>query len=256
MIRKITKYFIIILISFFIIPITISNIIFYNKFTLKSKDLKGFEEMTSKVFTLTNNNKNQKMNHMRLRNGIDFLQHTYLDNQFTEHFFFIYQTAMNYFKFDGYLCGGHSLYLKRIFDKHGIKSFTYNHGINNTRYTHVIVVAEYNDNLYIFDPTYNYVYHDNEKYLTFKNVINIVSEKKSLEKYIKVINPQDKIFNMGQKKYKSFTSSYIIERQNRAKHLMDIDKEHLLLNGFGMDAGINMSMDYFYEKYPYLKSLF
>ena len=211
--------------------------------------------MTSKVFTLTNNNKNQKMNHMRLRNGIDFLQHTYLDNQFTEHFFFIYQTAMNYFKFDGYLCGGHSLYLKRIFDKHGIKSFTYNHGINNTRYTHVLVVAEYNDNLYILDPTYNYIYRDNEKYLTFKDVINIISEKKNLEKYIKIINPEDKIFNIEKKIYESFSPSYIMKRQNRAKHLMDIDKEHILLNAIGVDAGNDMSMDYFYNKYPYLKNL-
>ena len=54
MIKKITKYFVIIIISFFIISITLSNIIFQSKFALKTIDLKGLENITSKVFTLTN----------------------------------------------------------------------------------------------------------------------------------------------------------------------------------------------------------
>ena len=252
--KKIIKNFAILFICILIFPLIGNKLIIKNKFSLKSKNLKGLEELTSKVFTFTNHNDNQKMNHLRLINGSDLLPYTSLDKKLTEYYFFIYQTAMNYFRLDGYLCGGHSRYLQRLFAEHGIKSFTYNHGIDGTRHTHVIVVAEYRDNLYIFDPTYNYVYHHNDKYLTFEEVINLVKHKKSLEKFIKIINSQDKIFYLAQKKYENFTPSDIIEGLYINKHLIGKNKEHLLLNGFDFYAG-NVSMEYFFEKYPYLKSL-
>jgi len=252
--KKIIKNFAILFICILVFPLIGNKLIIKNKFPLKTKNLKGLEELTSKVFTFTNHNKNQKMNHSRLMSGLGLLPYTSLDNKLTEYSFFIYQTAMNYFKLDGYLCGGHSRYLQRLFAEHGIKSFTYNHGIDGTTNTHVIVIAEYKDNLYIFDPTYNYVYHHNDKYLTFEEVINLVKQKKNLEKFIKIINSQDKILLLDQKKYINFTPSDIIKSLYRTKHLIGKNKEHLLLNGFDFYAG-HGSMEYFFEKYPYLKSL-
>ena len=256
MIRKTFKYFIIFFITILFINTILSKIIFEKKFALKTKDLKGLENLTSKVFTLTTHNDDQRMNHHFLIEGKSFIPKILLDNKLVEHYFFIYQTAMNHFKLDGYLCGGHSRYLQRIFLKHGIKSFTYNHGLNGKRFTHMLVVAEFNDELYIFDPTYNYVYRDNTKYLSFKEVIDLVSKNGDLEKFIKIINPEDKVYNMSKKRYENFTSSNIIKIFNREKHLMDEDKNHLLLNGFGIYAGNEDTTTYFFKKYPYLNNLF
>ena len=259
MIRKTFKYFIIFFMTILSISIILSKIIFEKRFALKTKDLKGLENLTSKVFTLTTHNNDQGellMNHHFLIEGINFIPKILLDNKLVEHFFYVYQTAMNHFKLDGYLCGGHSRYLQRIFLKHGIKSFTYNHGLNGKRFTHMLVVAEFNDELYIFDPTYNYVYRDNTKYLSFKEVIDLVSKNEDLEKFIKIINPEDKVYNMGLKRHENFTSSKIVKIFNREKHLMDEDKNHLLLNGFGIYAGNEDTTDYFFKKYPYLNNLF
>ncbi len=257
MIKKISRYLIvtiIVFISFFLISVTSSKVIFENQFSLKTKDLNGYEELTSKVFKLTTHNNHQKMSHHFLIQGANILPNTWLDNILTEDFFFVYQTAMNYFKLDGYLCGGHSTYLQRIFWKNNIKSIAYNHGVKDTEFTHVLIIAEYNDDLYIFDPTFNYVYKDNEKYLTFKNIIDLVSEKKDIEKFIKIIDPEDKVFNMGKKIYESYSVSYIKGRQDRTRNQIE-DKSHMLLNGFGMYAGSDKDMEYFFKKYPYLKDL-
>ena len=259
MITKIPKNLIvtiIVLISFFLISVTTSKIIFENQFSLKTKNLRGYEELTSKVFRLTTHNNHQKMNHQFLIQGANVLPSFWLDNILTEDFFFVYQTAMNYFKLDGYLCGGHSTYLQRIFWKNNIKSIAYDHGSKDTEFTHVLVIAEYDDDLYIFDPTFNYVYKDDEKYLTFKNIIDLVSEKKDIEKFIKIINPEDKVFNMGKKIYESYSVSYIKGRQDRARNQIE-DKSHMLLNGFGMytGTGSDEDMEYFFKKYPYLKDL-
>lgn len=242
MIRKTLKYFAISLIILYLLSVLISKLIFENKFALETTNLQELEILTSKVFKFTNHNDNPKMKHWLLIRGI------------SSYPFFVHQTAMNYFKFDGYLCGGHSTYLQNIFSENGIKSFTYNHGIENTNYTHMITIAEYNNNLYIFDPTYNFVYRDNAKYLTFKEVINLVKQKKDLRKYIKIINPQDKVFNIKQKKYDNYTPERIVSFFDGGKNLMSKDKDHILLNGFGAYPGTG-SMEYFYEKYPYLKSL-
>ena len=252
--KKIIAYFAILSICILIFPFVGNKIIIEKKFPLKTNDLRGLEELTSKVFTLTTHNENQKIDHSRLTHGLGLLPYTSLDNKLTEYYFFIYNTAMNYFKLDGYLCGGHSTYLQKIFEKHGIKSFTYNHGIDDTKYTHVIVIAEYKANLYIFDPTFNYVYRNGNKYLTFEEVINLVEQKKSLKKFIQIINSQDRVFNMKKRIYENYTSDQIIDWFNEAKYLMDENKDHLLLNGFGMSAGTG-SMEYFFKKYPYLKSL-
>ena len=252
--KKIIKNFAILFICILIFPLIGNKLIIKNKFSLKTKNLKGLEELTSKVFTFTNHNDNQKMNHLRLIEGSGLLPYTSLDKKLTEYSFFIYQTAMNYFRLDGYLCGGHSRYLMRLFEQHGIKSFTYNHGIDGTPFTHVNVLAEYKNNLYIFDPTYNFVYRDKEKYLTFKDVINLVSQKKDMEKYIKIINPQDKIYNLVSKKNENYTPSQIIRDFNQGSFLMSEDKNHLLLNGYIVHAGSNKN-EYFLQKYPYLKSL-
>ena len=53
MIKKISRYLIvtiIMLISFFLISVATSKIIFENQFSLKTNDLRGYEELTSKVF--------------------------------------------------------------------------------------------------------------------------------------------------------------------------------------------------------------
>ena len=154
MIKKISRYLIvtiIMLISFFLISVATSKIIFENQFSLKTNDLRGYEELTSKVFKFTTHNNHQKMSHHFLINGANFLPNTLLDKILTEDFFFVYQTAMNYFKLDGYLCGGHSTYLQRIFWKNNIKSFAYDHGNKDAGFTHVLVIAEYDDDLYIFE---------------------------------------------------------------------------------------------------------
>ena len=194
------------------------------------------------------------MSHHFLINGANFLPNTLLDKILTEDFFFVYQTAMNYFKLDGYLCGGHSTYLQRIFWKNNIKSFAYDHGNKDAGFTHVLVIAEYDDDLYIFDPTFNYVYKDNEKYLTFKNIIDLVSEKKDIEKFIKIIDPEDKVFNIEQKTYESYSLSIIKGRTNHIGNQIE-DKSHILLTGFGMYAGSDKDIEYFFKKYPYLKDL-
>ena len=252
--KKIIAYFAILSIFILVFPIVGNKIIIEKKFSLKTNDLRGLKELTSKVFTFTNHYESQKIDPSRLTHGLGLLPYTSLDNKLTEYYFFIYHTAMNYFKLDGYLCGGHSTYLRKIFEKHGIKSFTYVHGIDGTKYTHAIVIAEYKDNLYIFDPTFNYVYRYDDKYLTFGEVINLVKQKKSLKKFIQIINPLDKVFNMKKRIYESYTSDQIINWFNQAKYLMDENKDHLLLNGIGMYATTG-SMEYFFEKYPYLKSL-
>ena len=252
--KKLTTFLAILTICMIFFPIAGSKLILKYKFPLQTNDLSGLEKLTAKVFTFTNKNSNQKMDHSRLIHGINLWPFDQFDNKLTEKFFFVYHTAMNYLKLDGYLCGGHSRYLLRLFEEHGIKSFTYNHGIDDTRFTHVIVIAEYKDNLYIFDPTYNFVYRDKEKYLRFKDVIYLVSKKKNLEKYIKIINPQDKIYNLKSKKYENYTPSKIVRDFNRGKFLMNKDNSHILLNGTDVYAGSG-KMEYFYEKYPYLKSL-
>ena len=257
MIKKISRYLIvtiIMLISFFLISVATSKIIFENHFSLKTKDLRGYEELTSKVFKFTTHNNHQKMSHHFLINGANFLPNTLLDKILTEDFFFVYQTAMNYFKLDGYLCGGHSTYLQRIFWKNNIKSIAYDHGNKDTGFTHVLVIAEYDDDLYIFDPTFNYVYKDNEKYLTFKNIIDLLSEKKDIERFIKIIDPEDKVFNMEQKTYESYSVSIIKGRTNHIGNQIE-DKSHILLTGFGMYAGSDKDLEYFLKKYPYLKDL-
>ena len=66
MIKKISRYLIvtiIVFISFFLISVTTSKFIFENQFSLKTKDLRGYEELTSKVFKLTTHNNHQKMIH-------------------------------------------------------------------------------------------------------------------------------------------------------------------------------------------------
>tara|TARA_B100000886_G_scaffold338688_1_gene302129 strand:- start:403 stop:1176 length:774 start_codon:yes stop_codon:yes gene_type:complete len=252
--KKIITYFTILSVCILVFSIVINKIIIDKKFPLKTNDLKGLEELTSKVFIFTTHTNNQKMDHHKLIYGLGFLPYTSLDNELTENFFFIYNTAMNYLKLDGYSCGGHARYLQRIFEKHGIKSFTYNHGIDGTAYTHVLVIAEYRDNLYIFDPTFNYVYYYDDKYLTLEEVINLIKQKKSLKKFIKIINPQDKVFNLEKRTYENYTSDQVVEWFNKSKYLMTENKNHSLLNGFGAYAGYG-SMDYFFEKYPYLKSL-
>ena len=194
------------------------------------------------------------MDHTRLIHGINFWPYDQFDNKLTANFFFVYQTAMNYLKLDGYLCGGHSTYLLKLFEEHGIKAFTYNHGIEKVGYTHIVVIAEYKDNLYIFDPTYNFVYRDKEKYLRFKDVIYLVSEKKNSGKYIKIINPEDKIYNLMSKEYEKYTPFQILEDFNRGKFLVNKDNRHILLNGSGAYAGSG-KMEYFFQKYPFLKSL-
>ena len=252
--NKLVKYFTILVICMLFFPIVGSKLIIKYKFPLKTNDLAGLEELTSKVFTFTNKNSDQKMDHSRLIHGINLWPYHRFDNILIEHYFFVYHTAINYLKLDGYLCGGHSRYLMRLFEQHGIKSFTYNHGIDGTPFTHVNVLAEYKNNLYIFDPTYNFVYRDKEKYLTFKDVINLVSQKKDMEKYIKIINPQDKIYNLVSKKNENYTPSQIIRDFNQGSFLMSEDKNHLLLNGYIVHAGSNKN-EYFLQKYPYLKSL-
>lgn len=252
--NKLVKYFTILVICMLFFPIVGSKLILKYKFPLKSNDLAGLEELTAKVFTFTNQNDYQKMDHTRLIHGVNLWPFHQFDNIWFDHVIFIYQTAMNYFKLDGYLCGGHSRYLLRLFEKHGIKSFTYNHGINGTRFTHVNVVAEYKNNLYIFDPTYNFVYQDKEKYLTFRDVINLVPQKKNFEKYIKIINPQDKIYSLKKKKYENFTPSQIVRDFNEGSFLMSKDKNHLLLNGYDVYAGTGKK-EYFFKKYTYLKSI-
>ncbi len=242
--KKIILYLVILSIFSLAFSFIGDRLIMKYKFPLKTNNLEGLEELTSKVFAFTNHNDYQKMDHSRLIHGLGLLPYTSLDNKLTENTFFIYNTIMNYFKLDGYLCGGHSRYLQRLFEKHGIKSFTYSHGLE---YTHVIVVAEYNNNLYIFDPTFNYVYHNGKKQLTFEEVISLVRQKKDLEKFIKIINSQFKVFNMKHRKYDNYMPSKIVNVMNK-------DKDHILLNGSEIYAGTG-SMDYFFEKYPYLKSL-
>lgn len=255
MVKNIFKYLIVSFIALFLFSILLSKIIIENKFALKTNDLKGLEELTSKVFTFTNQGISKRIDHSKLVDGINLLPYFSFDNKLTEYSIFIYHTAMNYFKLDGYQCAGHSRYLQRLFEHYGIKSFSYNHGIENTRYTHVLVVAELNDNLYIFDPTHNYVYRDNEKYLTLKDVITLIYQKKDMKKFIKIIDEQSKVYHKDLKKNFTPTSSAVYDNFNRANHLFQNDKKHLLLNGFGMYAG-TVPKDYFLKKYPYLNSLF
>ena len=252
--KKIITYFAVLSICVLVFPFVLNKIIIEKKFPIRTNDLKGLEELTSNVFTFTNHNHNPKMDPDRLIYGLGFKPLTSLNNKFTENIFFIYHTAMNYLKLDGYLCGGHSRYLQRIFEQHGIKSFTYNHGIYGTSYTHVIVIAEYSDNLYIFDPTFNYVYYYDDKYLTLEEVINLVKQKKDLKKFIKIINSQDKVFDMKKRAYENYSSDQVVKWFNKLNYLMTEDKNHLILNDLGMYAGTG-SMEYFFEKYTYLRSL-
>ena len=59
---------------------------------------------------------------------------------------------------------------------------------------------------------------------------------------------------MGKKIYESYSISYIKGRQDRTGNQIE-DKSHMLLNGFGMYAGSDKDMEYFFKKYPYLKEL-
>ena len=60
--NKLVKYFTILVICMLLFPIVGSKLILKYKFPLKSNDLAGLEELTSKVFTFTNKNSDQKVN--------------------------------------------------------------------------------------------------------------------------------------------------------------------------------------------------
>ena len=59
---------------------------------------------------------------------------------------------------------------------------------------------------------------------TMVQVIDIVSNNGDLEKFIKIINPEDRVYNMGLKKYRNFTPSKIIKD----------DRQDSLLLGFNI----------------------
>ena len=82
--KKIITYFTILSVCILVFSIVINKIIIDKKFPLKTNDLKGLEELTSKVFIFTTHNNNQKMDHMKLIHGLGLLPYTYLDNELTE----------------------------------------------------------------------------------------------------------------------------------------------------------------------------
>ena len=70
--KKIITYFTILSVCILVFSIVINKIIIDKKFPLKTNDLKGLEELTSKVFIFTTHNNNQKMDHMKLIHGLGF----------------------------------------------------------------------------------------------------------------------------------------------------------------------------------------
>lgn len=255
MVSKTKKYFKLLLIFFIIcvlIPIISSKYIIATKFALDKKDIKEMIKLTSKVFKSTNYKREGFMDESRLLSGIDLIPNTYTDNELTTHFYFFYQTLFNYFKLDGYLCGGVAKYLKKILDEHEVKSFIYNFGTNGP-VSHVVNIVEINDNLYLFDAHYNAVYKDKKKYLSFKELLSIVKDDKELIDYISIINPEDKVFDMHLKLFKNYSPSDVINFFDLYKKIGK--KKHMLLDKSEFYFSSENSRNYFFSKYNYLKQL-
>ena len=229
-----------------------SKYIIESKFPLDRKGIKEIEKLTSEVFKFTNHNRG-RLYHIGLFGGIPLIPFIRLDNKLTSYAFFFNQSIYNYLKIDGYLCGGHSNYLYRILQYYGVKSFVYNHGNNEEGASHVVVIAEINNKLYLFDPTYNAVYKDNEQYLSFDDLLSITTNGKDLRKYISIINPGDKVYDIKSQNYKNYNSNDMIEFFNKYKKFGK--KKHILLSKIGMYFSSESSRNYFFAKYKYLDQL-
>ena len=129
----------------------------------------------------------------------------------------------------------------------------YNHGNNEEGASHVVVIAEINNKLYLFDPTYNAVYKDNEQYLSFDDLLSITTNGKDLRKYISIINPGDKVYDIKSQNYKNYNSNDMIEFFNKYKRFGK--KKHILLSKIGMYFSSESSRNYFFSKYKYLDQL-
>jgi len=255
MFNKHIKYFkfsFILIIIYLFISLIGSKYIIETKFPLNKKDIYGIEKLTSEVFKFTNHNRGW-LYHIGLFNGLPLIPFTRLDNELTSYIFFFNQSIYNYLKIDGYLCGGHSNYLYRILQYSGVKSFIYNHGTNQGGDSHVVVIVEINDKLYLFDPTYNAVYKNGDRYLTFKELLDIARDEKSLANYISIINPEDKIYNIKLKRYRNYKSNDMTNFFDRYKTIGE--KKHILLSKIGMYFSSESSRNYFLSKYNYLKEL-
>ena len=253
---KLFKRILGLILTLFLLLLTISyfgtNIIIREKFKLKANNLNEIEKLTSKVFQFTNHGGPLWIDHNKIISGLPFLPFTNLDTKITSNYFF-YQTIINYLKLDGYLCAGHSSYLKKILISQKIKSFTYNFGDNDKKVSHAVVIAEVSDKLYFFDPTYNVVFKSGNKYLTFKDVLEILSNNENLEKYVHKINTLSKVFHFENRKLKNYSEDALIKLFDRYKQIGN--KDHMLMSGLGMYSSPKITMDYFYKKYPYLYKL-
>ena len=255
MISKTKKYFKLSLIFFIIcmlIPIITSKYIIATNFALDKKDIKEITKLTSKVFKSTNYKREGFMDESRLLSGFNIISNTHIDQELTAYFYFFYQTLFNYFKLDGYQCGGVAKYLKKILDEHEVKSFIYNFGTNGPE-SHVVNIVEINDNLYLFDAHYNVVYKNKKEYLSFKELLNIVKDDKELINYISTINPDDKVFDWHLKLYKNYSPSDVINFFDLYKKIGK--KKHILLDKSEFYFSSENSRNYFFSKYSYLKQL-
>ena len=249
--KNILKYFLISIFSVFLITSLGSRIIIETKFKLDTVNIKSVEKITSEVFKFTNHHKGM-MDHNKLLSTKGFIPFTNFDNKLLSNFYFFYQTILNYLNIDGYLCGGHSKYLSKILLSHNLKSFIYNHGNNDYGYSHVVVIVEIDNELYLFDPTFNIVYKSGKNYLTFDELLNVVSQKKNLKDYIHIINKEDKVFILNEKKKKNYSVENILSFFGGYK--LHDNKNHILINSLGMFSAQD-NIEYFYKKYSYLHKL-
>lgn len=252
LIKNFSKYFLIFIFSALIITSLGGKIIIESKFKLDAMNIQSVEKLTSEVFKFTNHYKGL-IDHNKLLSNKGFTPLIDFDNKILSYSSFFYQTILNYFNLDGYLCGGHSKYLSKILLSQNLKSFVYNHGNHNSGFSHVVVVVEIDNKLYIFDPTYNIVYKSGENYLSLDELFNIVSQKQNLKDYIHIINKEDKVFNLKEKEMRNYSVENILSFFDKYK--LNGNKEHILLDSLGMYSSPDINMEYFYKKYPYLNNL-
>lgn len=94
-------------------------------------------------------------------------------------------------------CGLSSSLFSNFLFKRKIANKTYNFGNESSRFTHVIVVFNFEENLYLIDPHLNFIFCDkNKKLITYENILNkkasfFLPNKKNF--YKSIINTKDKI---------------------------------------------------------------
>jgi hypothetical protein len=246
------KVSLIILVSIIVVNL-LTIILMETKFDLKSKDLSEIEKLNSTVYKFTNHNNEQEIDHNKLFSGINLIPYTIIDQIITSNVYFFYHTVLNFLKIDGYLCGGHSKYLAKILNYHKIKTFVYNHGTNEKGASHVFVVVEIEDDLFIFDPTFNITYKKFDEYLSFNNLIHSILKNENPAQYIKIIN-DNKTYHNTTKSYKKHSLKDVVKMFEKYQKIGK--KNYMLLDTIGTASPININQFYFQNKYPFLKKLF